>query len=182
MLARSDGGGPVGEARGPALVAPDTQRDVGTVEPGTIVREEFVVWNRGRSRLVLNRPHCRGCGGELPPTYVVPAGAGRRIPVSFRSFGVGPTRRTVEWTTSDPKQPRLTLTVIANVGEARQPETALEYQPLNEGAAFRTATPARWTAGTGAALRPLDRPPKVDPFRSVDGRDNRQWLIDAFRH
>lgn len=111
--------GAVAETSRPALVAPETRRDVGAVTSGATVREEFVVWNRGRGRLVLNRPRCRGCSEGLPATLIVPAGESRTIPVAFQAFGSGPLRRAVSLTTSDPMRPRLTLSVIAHVRDDR---------------------------------------------------------------
>lgn len=99
------------------LLLPRTERDLGTVPQGTVVRTAFPITNAGNRRLVLFEEQEGCCGQSLDPRQlVVPAGNTEQLVVRIDTAQrLGRMEHTVRYTTNDPGLPRLSLKVTGTV-------------------------------------------------------------------
>jgi hypothetical protein len=114
-FADSDAGG----AR-PTAVLPCTQRDLGAVCQGVILRTAFPIRNLGTRRLILLQ-QSQGCCGQpagQTETAVLPGEATELIVEADTSRWCGRLRKVVHYTTNDPDLPRFALTLSARVEAA----------------------------------------------------------------
>lgn len=86
----------------------------------------FPVRNSGDMRLVLNELDLDcGCGNKTKRSVLVPPGKTTKISVLLDTrFAAGSVENCVSFTTNDPTQPRVTLTVRAFVLASPQPKSA----------------------------------------------------------
>lgn len=96
-----------------ATIVPETQYDFGEVVSGVTLSHPFSISNQGQQRLILTPVEC--CGGDSDHIILSP-GETTSIPVFLHTLGEsGATKRTAEFSTSDPLYPRIQLTVTAQV-------------------------------------------------------------------
>jgi hypothetical protein len=94
--------------------------DLGNLEIGDTREIEFQIQNKGNQRLVINRLEgpC-GCDHAVNLTTIIPPNGEDRLTVAIDTrHAVGVTEHSAHFTTNDPSQPRLTLTVRAIVTAA----------------------------------------------------------------
>lgn len=119
LIERAGDGLPVasGGANGPELQVARGTHDFGTVSAGTVLRATFAVRNAGTERLILHeQSHSCGCLSGGVPEIVVPAGASRKIELTFQTDRLdGAVRKRLEYRTNDRRNPTLHLTVFAEV-------------------------------------------------------------------
>ena len=111
--ARNDRAGP----STPSVVLPDTQRDLGTVSQGAVLRTSFRVENAGSRRLILIE-EAEGCCGQSaqPRQITVPPRGSKELTIEVDTARwSGEMEHRVRYSTNDPKLPRFTLTVSATV-------------------------------------------------------------------
>jgi hypothetical protein len=94
--------------RVPILNLERAEHDFGVVGAGQTLRAEFPVRNSGSRRLILHEEDC--CSEGV--TTLVNAGEQSVITLTLvTQRRPGPMQRDVHFTTSDPSQPKLTLTL-----------------------------------------------------------------------
>jgi hypothetical protein len=101
----------------PSVVLASTQRDLGIVSQGTVLRTEFSVTNAGTRRLIL-REEGQGCCGRStrPSATILPPGGSKDLLVEVDTTRWhGRMEHAVHYLTNDPQRPRFTLTVKAVV-------------------------------------------------------------------
>lgn len=106
----------------PVMVVGPTSIDFGVVRPGTELRGQVSVSNRGKQRLVLHElmGPCK-CVGNPKSAIIVPAGASLILPVTFRVHAPSPTpmgtpeQFIVQFDSSDPVRGMLLVTLLAEV-------------------------------------------------------------------
>jgi hypothetical protein len=104
-------------AAGPQLVVEHTRHDFGRVKAGTVLEHEFELVNKGSGRVVLNRKLCGSCTDKSSSsTAILSAGESMRFPVVITTDNrTGSLEETVTLTTSDPRRPKVELTVTAEI-------------------------------------------------------------------
>ncbi len=110
-LLMAQAGGP-----GPKARAPEPVKDVGAVEKGEKISHDFVIRNEGGATLKITevKPSC-GCTVADYPRTIEPGASGTiRSVVETKDFK-GPIAKSVAVFTNDPDNPRINLTVKANV-------------------------------------------------------------------
>ena len=102
----------------PRLVIEFPALDMGTVEPGSLITNEFTFTNQGDAPLeiVEVRPGC-SCATAKFDSMVAPGQAGKiTIPVNIYKEWVGQKFRKVAWVlTNDPLTPQLRLVIYGEV-------------------------------------------------------------------
>lgn len=99
------------------LVLPRTERDLGTVSQGGVLRATFPITNAGSRRLVVLEQMEASCG-QSPGVrqFVVAAGDSKELAVEVDTAQwYGKVDHAVHYTTNDAKLPRFTLRVTAIV-------------------------------------------------------------------
>jgi hypothetical protein len=102
---------------GPIVVLGETQRDVGPVEAGVVLRARFSVENAGTRRLIIES-ESKACCDEPSERrqIVVPPGARRDLEIEVDTGQWhGRMRHAVHYTTNDPSRPQFTLTLHGQV-------------------------------------------------------------------
>ena len=101
----------------PRLILPYTHRDLGTVPHGAILRAAFPVENAGTRRLILVE-EVEGCCGQSvdPRSVIVAPGDSNDVTVEVDTARWhGSMQHSTHYRTNDPRLPRFTLRVTANV-------------------------------------------------------------------
>ena len=97
----------------PRLVLQQPECDLGSVTAGTLLRGEFWLHNAGQRRLIVREEACSACGSS---EWMIEPGASQRLTIEFDTAGLqGPIDHVRQFTTSDPRQPRLALVLRAAV-------------------------------------------------------------------
>jgi hypothetical protein len=100
-------------AGSPKLIIGQTERSLGTVAAGTLLRAEFVLYNAGSRRLIVREDVCSSCD---PAEWLIEPGKSADLTIELDTAGLhGELRHVRQYTTSDPRLPRLALTVSATV-------------------------------------------------------------------
>lgn len=109
---------------GATVLIPDPVQNLGQVSDRKQWQIMFPVQNCGNVRLVLNELDLEcGCGDKSKQTMLVAPGTTMEIAVPFDTrFAAGSVENCVSFTTNDPAQPRVTLTVRAFVLASLQPK------------------------------------------------------------
>ncbi len=113
-----------GAAPGPKARVQRPVQDVGAVEKGEQITHDFVIRNEGSATLEITevKPSC-GCTVAEYPRTIEPGASGTiRSVVETKDFK-GPIAKSVAVFTNDPDNPRIDLTVKANV------KTLVEVKP-----------------------------------------------------
>lgn len=109
---------------GPLVLLSDTERDFGSVVQGTVLNATFPITNRGGRRLIL-RQRSQACCGESGTAQAIMVGAGQshelEIEVDTARWH-GAMKHSTVFESNDPRRPRLTFTVRAQV-ESPAPRT-----------------------------------------------------------
>ena len=91
--------------------------DLGQISQNANRDVSFAIENKGTRRLVLNEVGC-GCGEPSRNTIVIQSGKAENVSVHVESQQeLGDIERTLSFATNDESQPRIDLTVIAQVTE-----------------------------------------------------------------
>ncbi|MBT4867480.1 MAG: DUF1573 domain-containing protein [Planctomycetaceae bacterium] len=101
----------------PRAVLKVTDWDFGDVEPGQILRASFPVANAGGRRLVVveESSNC-SCSSTTSGGIVVPPGEIGELQITLNTDRLQSAIKTgLQFSTNDPKHPRLTLTLAAKV-------------------------------------------------------------------
>ena len=126
---------PHGEPVANLWVADDTI-DLGSLLPDELREVPFSIENKGLRRLVLNEidREC-GCGMGLQSMILIPPGSTSEVVVSVNTrFQTGAITTSTIFTTNDPIQPRICLTVKGWIHPDPRAQTvsATAYSPFND--------------------------------------------------
>ena len=100
----------------PRLTVPALERDFGAVAEGTLLKHAFELQNVGGRRAIIRELGCSSCGEVDAESLVVAPGESAWIELVVPTLGVqGALRYVRHYWTSDPGQPRLQLTLMAEV-------------------------------------------------------------------
>lgn len=104
------------DAAKPKAVVPQPVHDAGTVPTGQQIVHDFVIQNQGEAALEITsvRPAC-GCTVAEYDRTIAPGGSGKIHAVLDTSTFAGAIAKGITVLTNDPAQPRLELTVKADV-------------------------------------------------------------------
>lgn len=108
---------------GPQVLLSDTQRDFGTVVQGTVLNATFPITNRGGRRLIL-RQRSQACCGESGTAQAIMVGAGQSHDIEIAVDTArwhGAMKHSTLFESNDPRRPRLTFTIRAQVESPTQP-------------------------------------------------------------
>lgn len=101
---------------GPSATIASTERDLGTLRQGEVLRVTFPIRNSGSRRLIVRRLSATCCGGqESGPTLVMPGDSALLELEVDTSRWCGQMRETADFATNDPRLPRFTLCVAGQV-------------------------------------------------------------------
>jgi hypothetical protein len=93
-----------------------TQCNLGPLSPTALATASFTVGNTGNRRLIIREDRCSGCGQA---EWIIEPGGTDNLTIPFDATGLqGSVRQVRHFTTNDPALPRLTLTVVAIVGDS----------------------------------------------------------------
>jgi len=108
----------------PRLILSDAEKDIGTVQQGSIVRAVFPLRNAGKRRLVVFQDSQLCCGAApAPATVIVEAGRTGTLTVELNtSQWHGLVEHVVSCTTNDPVLPRFNLKVTGEVTSGTRPQ------------------------------------------------------------
>lgn len=112
-----DGGG------GPRIRFAPTRHDFGALRSDQRVAHDWVYHNDGDAplRILSTRPQC-GCTAVVPSDDPVPPGGTGTLRVTFDAAGLhGTIRKSLAVTSNDPVQPRVLLTITADVTPVDEP-------------------------------------------------------------
>ena len=105
----------------PRLTVPALERDFGAVAEGTLLKHAFALQNVGGRRAIIRELGCSSCGEVDAESLVVEPGESAWIELVVPTLGVqGALRYVRHYWTSDPGQPRLQLTLVAEVEPSDQ--------------------------------------------------------------
>ncbi|HUE69739.1 MAG TPA: DUF1573 domain-containing protein [Pirellulaceae bacterium] len=110
---------PAAQASGtPRLRLEESRCDVGQIAAGGSAEATFHVFNDGARRLILRKETGNCCGHGAPDEItLVPPGGSATLTVEVETIGIrGGLQREIVYATNDPRMPKLTLTVVARVG------------------------------------------------------------------
>jgi len=105
------------DSASPQVVLRCTQRDLGTIYQGAVLRATFPIANAGTRRLIL-REEGAGCCGQSthPPAIILPPGGSEDITLDVDTAQWhGRMRHTVRYVTNDPRRPRFAVQINATV-------------------------------------------------------------------
>ena len=105
------------DSTSPQVALRCTERDLGTVCQGTVLRATFRITNAGTRRLIL-REEGAGCCGQStrPPEIILPPGGSKDLTLDVDTAPWhGRMQQTVRYVTNDPRRPRFALQVNATV-------------------------------------------------------------------
>ena len=119
---------PAARSTGPMLVLPHNVRDLGRRTTRQEWRVPFQFQNSGTRRLVINEVDTGcGCGDPIRKTVIIPPGESAEVTVTLDArLATGPVEKITSFTTSDPAQPRVDLTVRAWVDGEKPVATGLD--------------------------------------------------------
>jgi hypothetical protein len=106
-------------AIGPSMLLPDKVRDFGQTSLQEQLQVSFPIHNAGNRRLVLNEFNLEcDCVDRARGSILIPAGETAEVKVLLDTrFAFGQVENSIRFTTNDPAQPQIVLTVRANVAE-----------------------------------------------------------------
>jgi hypothetical protein len=101
----------------PTLILPNTQRDFGTVQQGVVLQHSFPISNSGLRRLILVEQTEACCERVIDQRRIVLApGDSTNLTVEVDTAQWhGRVKHTVHYNTNDPKLPRFSLIINADV-------------------------------------------------------------------
>ena len=175
----------------PAIVAVEAVIDAGKVAKGDPVEAVFVLRNDGEADLVLNdvRPTC-GCTVASYDGKIAPGKTGKvHASVATKDFA-GPIAKAITVLSNDPKTPRLTLTVKADVqvlvevrpGYARytfvqnqEPETLRQFVWAKDDPSFAVTG----VETKNPAVKATFRKANPDELQKDANAGENQWIVET---
>jgi len=117
----------------PTLRIAETVRDLGQTTERKQWNVSFSIHNVGNTRLVMNELDLEcGCGDKIKQTILIPPGETAEVTVPLDSrFKSGKIENSASFLTSDPSQPKVTLTAKAFVAApipSQAPDTSHAQQ------------------------------------------------------
>ena len=105
------------DSTSPKVVLSSTERDLGTVCQGAVLRATFPITNAGTRRLILREEGAGCCGQSTRPREIIlPPGGSEDITLDVDTAPWhGRMQHTVRYVTNDPRRPRFALQVNATV-------------------------------------------------------------------
>lgn len=123
------------QSRVPRVEFRENSWNFGPIKQGEVVEHEFVFRNAGNALLVIKKVSTScGCTAALVSQKEIAPGKEGRIKVTFDSRGYfGKVRKYIYVESNDPKNPRLELTITAEVETGPAPRIELEPYNLDLG-------------------------------------------------
>jgi len=105
------------DSTSPNVVLSSTERDLGTVHQGAVLRATFRIANAGTRRLILRKEGAGCCGQSTRPREIIlPPGGSKDLTLEVDTARWhGRMQQTVRYVTNDPRRPRFALQVNATV-------------------------------------------------------------------
>ncbi len=167
-----------GQDKAPSIVIDNPVKDFGKVMQGTMLKHAFSFSNKGTTTLeILTVEASCGCQTASPSADKIPAGRSGQIEVSVDTAGMtGAIEESVSVATNDPRRPKVSLSVRADV----QPEislssTSIYYERVPKGKEVTSEIIITVVAGgsiriLGAESSDKSVTVKLEPVPGSDGK------------
>lgn len=144
----------------PQIASPEPVFDFGTAREGEMVTHRFILMNRGKGLLRLQRLHSTcGCTVSRPDSMEIPGGEAVSVEVRLDLTGrTGPQEQRVQVFSNDPRTPVLDLMLIGT----SLPEVEVEPRVVN----FQRIDPEAPPTATISVRSTTDRPLHITGLRT----------------